>query len=538
MSCLAYIFLHTIKNRLLDIFKKPVKLIMYLLLFALIIFFILAPMFDRTPIAPEEYADIAWLKAGIFAFLLFISIASLINGLKSGDVIYNMSDVNFLFVSPLNPRAILVYGAVRMMWTTLLMGFFILFQSSTLSLFGIGLWGLPVVLLGYILCACLMQLMSLVIYNLTNGRPQRKMVVRVVAVAVFVPMAVYFIYQFAVRLDLSAAIFTLMRSPVSSFTPIVGWTAAGVVGFITGDILSGLLFLGLLLALGLFLVLFVLYKNPDYYEDVLVATETVFERNRALAEGNIEALAAPGKKVKVVKTGINGWGATTLFHKHLREAFRASRLGFLEAKSFLIIAIAFFVTFAVRSAATNDFWPGYSALGLLAWLMWMQTMMIGTGRGLRELFSHYIYLIPSSSFSKIVWSNIELLMRTIVECTIAFVVAGVMLGLNPLLVVTLIVVYTFFSLFLIAINIAALRWSGTVLNAGLLFVYYFLAIVLLMLPGVIIAALIIFRFGGNLGLVLGLLALTVWEAILSVVCFALAQGLLHKCDIPVVKTGG
>jgi hypothetical protein len=203
-----------------------------------------------------------------------------------------------------------------------------------------------------------------------------------------------------------------------------------------------------------------------------------------------------------------------------------------------MLAIAFFVTFAVRSAATNDFWPGYSALGLLAFLMWMQTMMIGTGRGLRELYSHYIYLIPSSSFGKIVWSNIELLLRTIVECTVTFVVAGLMLGLNPIVVVALVLTYTFFSLFLIAINIAALRWSGTVLNAGLLFVYYFLAIILLMLPGIVLTTFIIITINGNLGLVLGLLALAVWEAILSVVCFALAQGLLHKCDIPVIKAAG
>jgi hypothetical protein len=332
MNCLSYIFLRTIKNRLLDIFHKPVKLVMYLLLVAVFIFLIFAPLLDQTPTPPEEYADIVGLKAGIFVFLLFISVASLINGLKSGDVIYNMSDANFLFVSPLSPRAILVYGAVRMMWTTLLMGFFILFQSNTLTVFGIGPGGMPLLLLGYILCACLMQLASLVIYSQTNGRPRRKMAVRVVAVAIFVPMAVYFIYQLALSSNPSAAIRALMRSPITSFTPVVGWTTAGIVGFITGDILSGLLFLGLLLALGLFLVLFILFKNPDYYEDVLVATETVFERNRALAEGNVEALSAPSKKVKVVKTGISGWGATTLFHKHLREAFRASRLGILEAK--------------------------------------------------------------------------------------------------------------------------------------------------------------------------------------------------------------
>ena len=60
--------------------------------------------------------------------------------------------------------------------------------------------------------------------------------------------------------------------------PIAGWTAAGVTDLFQGQLLRGLLYLGANLVLGICMIVYILMSRMDYYEDTLVATETVFEK--------------------------------------------------------------------------------------------------------------------------------------------------------------------------------------------------------------------------------------------------------------------
>jgi hypothetical protein len=83
-------------------------------------------------------------------------------GLANGNVIFDMNDVNLLFVSPVNSRLILMYGIVRMAKMAFWAGFFILFQSNSLrTRFGVGFDGVLLVLLGFMLAFGVLQVLSL-----------------------------------------------------------------------------------------------------------------------------------------------------------------------------------------------------------------------------------------------------------------------------------------------------------------------------------------------------------------------------------------
>ncbi|MDD4347075.1 MAG: putative ABC exporter domain-containing protein, partial [Desulfitobacteriaceae bacterium] len=358
---------------------------------------------------------------------------------------------------------------------------------------------------------------------------RRKFVVRMLATLAFLPLLVYAGVQIIGRGDLLVALENTLRSPLAAWTPVAGWASAGVVSLIAGDMGNGFLFFGLLVLSGALLILYITLSNPDYYEDVLVATETAFERKRVLAEGQINLEASSTKKVKVAQTGIGGLGSSTIFYKHLRESFRANCLGLWGVSSIILLLGAALFSLFQRGGEGGT-------LILLQILMWMQVFMIGTGRGLKELYIHYIYLIPESSFGKIVWSNLEIAFKVLVEGLVVFGIAGLIMGEPVWLVAMAIVVYTLFSFLLLGINYLSMRWTGANISAGLLIFIYIIAVLVIMLPG-LIAAIVLGSMIEGSGVLLGLGVLALWELLAALACFALSKGVLHNTDMPVLRTG-
>jgi hypothetical protein len=409
--------------------------------------------------------------------------------------------------------------------TAFFAGFFILFQANSLANFGIDFGGVLLTLAGFILSMVILSIASLLIYSAVNGRPRRKRTVKLVALLFLLPMAVFAVSHYLQTHDALATLEAVIVSPFLTLIPVAGWTAAGVTACLNGSIVTGTLYFGASLLLGVGMVVYLMLSNPDYYEDVLVATETAYEKKRALAEGNIDAAAASGKKVRVKATGIPFRGAAALFGKHARESFRDSRLGFLTLPSVLIAAAAIVVSLFVRDISI-----------VLQILMWVQIILIGTGRGLKETYSHYIYLIPESSFRKILWSNMEIMVRTLIESVLIFGISGLLVQSDIMLILVCVTTYTLFSLLLLGVNYVFMRFTGADISAGVLLAIYYFAVLLVMAPGVVIAIILGFMVGGTVGLLAGLLILSGWELGVGLACFALSSGVLHNCDMAVMPT--
>jgi hypothetical protein len=405
--------------------------------------------------------------------------------------------------------------------------FFLLFQSNSLgAAFGVDFGGVLLLLFALVMALILLFTLSLIIYSATNGRPARKTAAKVVCFAAFAPLVIYALTRLAGTGGAQDALMDAIRSPFFAFTPVAGWTSAGAVALIEGDAAGGLPFLGLDVLAIAALIAYIAFSNPDYYEDVLVATETAFEKKRDVAEGRINVEPASSAKVKVTRTGVGGAGARALFHKHLRESFRANRFGLWGTQSALMVAgAALFAVFAKDSGSVV----------ILQVLMWMQIFFIGMGRGLKELYSPYIYLIPEPPFPKIVWSNLEVVFKIFVESLFIFVIAGFITGEAPSLTVAAIAAYTMFALLLIGVNCVSLRFTGADISMGLLMFIYVIAVLVIIAPGVVLAVVTGAFIGGPYGTCAGLAVLTLWELAAALVCFALSKGVLHNCDMPAVK---
>jgi hypothetical protein len=397
MSALIYIIRKSIKNSLKELLNKPGKMVMYLLLIAILVFTFVSTSLSGVN-SDQAPLPMFWFTGILFAFVAILAASAVISGLSGGGAIFGMNDVNLLFVSPVDPRYVLLYGIVRLVRTVFLGCFFILFQAYNLARFGIDYGGVFLVFAGVMLSMTVLTVVSLMIYIVAGGGTGRKRLVKTAGVALFLPLAVYLAAEYLQTRDILTALANAINSPFLRFVPVAGWTASGAAALLTGEIQEGLLYWGLNLLLGAGLTTYIPFSNPDYYEDVLVAAETVYEKKRAISEGNIAAAVVTRGSVKINKTGIHGSGAAALFGKHVRESFRQNRFGFLTPRSMLTAAGVAVAAYFIRDLYV-----------ITPFLMWLQILLIGTGRGLRETYIHYIYLIPEPSFQKILWNNMEIM---------------------------------------------------------------------------------------------------------------------------------
>jgi hypothetical protein len=166
--------------------------------------------------------------------------------------------------------------------------------------------------------------------------------------------------------------------------------------------------------------------------------------------------------------------------------------------------------------------------------MWAQLFMVGMGRGIMELSSHHIYMLPASAFSKLIWNNAEAVLKVTGESLFMFVPAGIILGASPLLIMATALAYIAFTLMLIGVWYLLLRWTGLIANQGILILAYVAIVLVFILPGLVLA-IIVGTGGETWSVAAGTGILAFWQAVVALVCFWLSRGVLHKCDMPSMK---
>jgi 4-amino-4-deoxy-L-arabinose transferase-like glycosyltransferase len=144
-------------------------------------------------------------------------------------------------------------------------------------------------------------------------------------------------------------------------------------------------------------------------------------------------------------------------------------------------------------------------------------------------------MIPETSFSKIIWSNMEAMFKTLVMGVLIFGISGVLVRAHIFLVIACIATYTLFSFLLLGTNYVFMRFTGANISMGLLIVLYYPALAIVMAPGLVPALIVGFSIEGTFGTLLALLVLSVWELIAGLICFALSKSVLHNCDMQSLK---
>jgi hypothetical protein len=518
---LLYLLLTRLKNQLMSWIKSPGKLIYSIFLLAMLILVVVTG--NRPSSGQAVQRDIGELLAGLFALYLIIFVLMAKRGFDSGASLFSLADVNLVFTAPFRSSSVLFFGLVQQMGTSLLLGLFLVFQYSWMQrIYGVSFGTLLLMLLCYALTVFFAQLTAMVLYSFISADEKRALPLKIFFYGL---VAVYAVWA-AVRLltdtsRLFEEIALLGSHQLTFLFPVAGWISGIVAGAANGS--STLILTGSLLCAFYLVILIglVIFSRADYYEDVLKTTEMNFSAITARKEGKV-AEAAP-RRVRLGRTGLNrGQGASAFYYKHVIEN-RRGRVLILSPQSLVFVAAIIFASVFMKSAGV---------IGIFAFSTYMQLFSSALGRLVRELTKPYIYLVPEPPLKKLLYNVRESVPGTLAEAVIIFVPLAFILGLSlPEMIFCILARFTFAYLF-IAGNILVERVFGTVTTKMLIFFFYFVSLMLMALPGIVLAVLLsVLQIQLISAAVTTMLALAIPNIAVTMLVFYLCRDVLQYAEL-------
>lgn len=535
MKSILYLTRKTIKNLLLDLIHHPTKLIAYLVLILLVGSGIISTFsHDGNEALSEIAVDIGALHGAYLGILFIIGIPVVLYGLSSGTTLFQMSDVNFLFVSPISPKKNLVYGITKKMGATLLFFVcFLVYGNMARSLFDITVFDGVMLVLGIAVFIMASQLLTLVFYSFSNGRPKVVLGIKAALFAcVGAAAVIVFVSLYTGGLSMENIMATL-KNPALEYIPFFGWTKGLVFAIIENNSINIALFGGLFAVLLVVAGVLFAKNNLDFYEDVLQNTESTYEMREAAKQGKmVQQNNMFNRKVKVTDTGINnGWGANTFMFKHIREIKRRSRVLFVDMYTVITVAIALVMAFLMGQESGEDSISNGGILAaILSMSIYMQFFFSIVGEWNRELLKPYIYLVPQSPFKKLLWASATSLIKPFVDGAILFIVTGIYLQRPILQIIMCTLAYGSFGLMYCAVNIFAERFIGGINNKMITLTIYIIVLGISCLPGAAVSILLMVMNESISGVIV-LIPMVVWNFIAATTIYLINKETLHNLEV-------
>jgi len=430
MKALAYLTLTQIKNRILSLKKKPGLLILYSVLTLIVVgSFVLMIIFSGETNA-EKAADERIIYLIISALGLLFVYTFVTTGLSTGSSLFNMPDVGLLFVAPISSKKILFYGLLNTMGKSLLASVFIFYQIGNLrNVFDYGFKEIFILFIIYASMLVSCQLLAIGIYIFSNGNPSRKNLVKAITYTLYAALVIaYLVIQRQQQTGLLETILRLVSSEGFAYFPVAGWSVmlfAGVAHNLPVKIIISVV---LFLIMGAVIIILLTSGKADYYESVLVSTETSYQIRKAAREGrNVPQTNSKKIKVRDNAFGIGkGSRAMAIFYKHLLEHKRKSRLIFIDGYTVFMMIAAGMAGYYFRTYAL----PELAYYGVLATAVYFQYFLTVMGKLKQELTKPYIYLIPDSSLRKVFAASLSSLIKPCVDGCFIFGTLAAVSGHN------------------------------------------------------------------------------------------------------------
>ncbi len=519
MSALLWQIMTRLKNSLRAFFKKSsnwVLLILFTGTLSTVIFTGSQPVEMQPRPIYEVYGMAFLLLSAVYLFTAY-------QGLGRGASLYVMADVQMLFPAPLSPANLLYFGLLQRLGTSLLAGFFLLFQYGWLgNAYSISFWALLAIVLLYALALFLGQMTAMAIYTAVSGSAKKRRAATFVFFGVIAVFGAVGLAQAATsgKTGLAAAL-TLVGTPVTDCFPIGGWLSCAFRALMEGNVLAVLPGVAATAALAALLTARIAHLGSDYYEDVLAVTARSHQAITAQKEGRMQE-ALP-ENVSVGKTGLGGgWGASALFYKHRLESRRGRRF-LLDTTTMVFAVITIVFAFILRSEGLV---PAF------AFATYMQLFSIGSGRWVRELMQPWVYRLPDTAFRRLIACLSESVLTYALEAAVVMVPIGLIVSASWAEIAMAVAARFLMSLMFVSANLLEERlFSGTRAKL-LLLLLYFLMILLLMIPGIVL--LVYLLVSGHIVVslaftVMGALALP--SLLLTPLCLFLSRGVLDTAEL-------
>lgn len=512
MKALLYLNVLLLKNSIVNTLKNPKVMIPAIFLvtifsFPVIIFYTIDIPSQTPPYTTET------VKPVIFSFLSFITWVTVIHSTTKNTLIFSLSEIDFLFPSPLKRRTILLN---RMMVNFLKMALQYLGMTGLLlfiltSVYDFSFW--PRILFLWTAIVLIMMfasnlgdLISLVSSHRSELNRQRNRRVLTGTGIIFVGIILGYVYwQISQGIPLTQAVVKALNSSMVRVVmyPMAAASDVAVAWNLTVSVVVKLLFLFIL---ALTTTWGVLSVETHFYEASEVTSRELWESVQKMRRQ--EVVVSESFVKRMAKIEPFGKGSTALIWKNLTGILRDIRM----LLPMVVMAVIFFVLTLARG---GEF---YSALSLLFFLVFITTGYIRWDfrEDLRRI--EIIKLVPDSNFN-IVLS--EITVPCIFSTLISYVFLGVSFFVFPdaeykmLLTGFSIAALPLFSVIMVTIlNLAALYYPPQITNQAIPGILSLISMVVVMTPSLLLGMFFFVLERVHLGLIIILIVNVVVAVIL------------------------
>lgn len=536
MGEMSYLLRKTVKNEIIDTFRHPLKFLLYAFVAVTMLYGAIRGYTVGDELNESEvWSDPRLLSGAYLAVLFFISIPVMLKGLSSGTSFFSLSDVNNLFVAPISPKKVLVYGVGRQLASMILLVItFAAYGGVLIKMFSMTPAQTVLLLLGIVLMLIMVQLITLMIFCLASMHPVRAMVMKyIIYVLAFSALGTVIIYSFIHGISVET-IFSAVSLPMLDYIPFIGWMHGLVFGVLELNMVKMIVFGSLTLITAAASIVVLVRTKLDFYEDVLSQAESYQDFREAVREGKFSDKVMMGnKQIKLRKRGIKrGKGASAIFHKHILEGSRRSRFMFFNINTFVLLFVSMVICFGIKQAKP-DIEPTIIYLAATVILAYVQFFFSASGDWVKELNKPYIYLIPDGAVKKLVMAAATGIIKPFTDGIITFGLMCIFAGGHPVDIIVSMLTYGSFGTLYIAANILAQRLVGVDSTGGIFITFYISMIVLTALPGIVVGLVVLSSFAGSFGYIASTLLgapVLVWNIIVSAGIFLACRNLLNNTE--------
>lgn len=422
MNALLYLTKKTFVNKLKKAIRKPSALIF--ILFWIVYGIFILNTFSSMAV-DMKLNSIEGLVV-ILSYLIMMTLpANVISYVRKKGIIFNVSDIHFLFNTPLSPKMILVYRFLKTLFPSLIM-------NAILAIGSISLFNVPT---SQVIVFCLYMFvfeplfeagMMLNIYANEKLTEKHQQYIRYFAwgsILLFVLSAAYT----AVFIEPSFSALGLF--PLQEFIlwiPVFGWAIAIYHLIFLGptliNIICSLLFV--VTVIGLLLNAYKMECTGKYFEEAADYAKEFSERRKKAKKGEV---SYGKKKYKKASIAYKGNYAQAIFYRQVLE-YKKNRFFIFGGATIIAlgtgIVVAFFSYMEQPPVSIGLFiLPGLSA--------YFSLLMSGyaTKWG-KEIQKSYTFLIPDTPMRKLWYATLIEHIRALVDALLMVIPAGIFIGLN------------------------------------------------------------------------------------------------------------
>lgn len=369
----------------------------------------------------------AIIAVAFIGFLLF----GMYSGSKKGSDIFLMADVNFLFTAPMKPQSVLMFRLTFQMAATIVGSVYLLFQIPNLVLnLGMNTFGIVALFMAWIFLLLIQKLVSVLTYTVTATHERMKQYVMPVIIVIALIVLGYMGSAYLQNgRDIAQAGIDTFGDAGTRMIPVIGWYKGMIMAAIDGEVMTSLIYMGLLILVLIAMCFGIWHIRADFYEDALSGAATREETQKAALEGRKVAAKERSSRIKR-NTGMKGEGGSIFFWKEVYNRRRFATLGFLSntMKTYVLTAIAVCV-FSIKVLEVSEF----AVLGgVLAGIAFFRNYgnPIAT-----ETSMNWLFLVPDSPYRKVFAAMAAGTYACAIDLLPAIVIGAILMPGNPVEIV-------------------------------------------------------------------------------------------------------